>query len=463
LSAYALRRDDSRSTLVFIGVLSALVGALALCANRFHNGDLYLQLASGRFISRHGFVANDPFPTIAQGHPWFNQQWLSELFFYKLAGSVGMTGLTVAYAIVLSLPLFWLLWYCRHKEVLVLAAGTALYFPALLSIIHPRAAGFSLLAFSVLVTILLHATGGERSRRWALLAVPAVFVLWANLHGGLLAGLLLIALVAIGLAIDRRRGIAAVVGVGAVAFAATFATPLGAGLWSYIGSFGNPALKLATTEWGPVFQSPLAMLYVAAAAAFAAWIWTRRPPSAPITPLLVTAGFLLATVYSLRNMIFIAPALFFQIAHAKDRTTSVPLRPVLAAGTAAVLALVVWGTVLGPAKSGAYLKESPVDYALRHPPKEGRIAALGGVSSYLLWRSPHTPVLVNGWLEHFSPAALRANYGVVRGRAWAPDPARWDIGGVITRNRTAVRALERRGFVVKHKAPEGFYLVRAAR
>jgi hypothetical protein len=442
--------------------LSGLVGALALCANRFHNGDLYLQLATGRFISRHGFVWTDPFPTIQQGRPWANQQWLSELFFYKLAGSVGMTGLTIAYALVLALPLFWLLWYCRRKEVLVLAIGTALYFAALLTIIHPRAAGFSLLAFSVLITILLHSTREGRSPRWAVLAVPAVFALWANLHGGLVAGLLLIALVALGLVIDRRRGIAAVVALGALAFAATFATPLGAGLWSYIGSFGNPAIRLATTEWGSAFQSPAALVYIAAGAAFAGWLWRRRPPGSSVTPLLVTVGFLLATVYSLRNMIFVGPALFFQIAHSRERTTAVPLRPVLATGAAALVAGVAWVTVLGPAKSGTYLKQSPADYALRHPPEHGRIAALGGVSSYLLWRSPHTQVLVNGWLEHFTPAALRANYGVVRGRRWAPDPARWDIGAVITRNRAAVKSLERRGFVLEDVAPQGFYLVREA-
>jgi hypothetical protein len=315
----------------------------------------------------------------------------------------------------------------------------------------------------VLVTILLHATREGSSRKWALLGVPAVFALWANLHGGLVAGLLLIGLVAVGLAIDRRRGFAAVVAVGALAFAATFATPLGAGLWSYIASFQNPGVKLATSEWGSAFQSAGALVDLALAAAFAAWLWARRPPGSQVTPLLVTAGFLLASLYSLRNMIFVGPALFFLIAESRDRAGPVPLRPVLAAGTAAVLALVLWGAVLGPAKSGTYLEQSPVDYALRHPPKQGRIAAIGGVSSYLLWRSPRTPVLVNGWLEHFSQAALRANYGVVRGRPWAPDPVRWGIGAVITRNRSAVSALERRGFVVKNHAPEGYYLVRAPR
>jgi hypothetical protein len=86
------------------------------------------------------------------------------------------------------------------------------------------------------------------------------------------------------------------------------------------------------------------------------------------------------------------------------------------------------------------------------------------VSSYLLWRSPHTRVLINGWLEHFTPAALRANYGAVRARPGsAPDAARWHIGAVITRHWSAVEGLRAQGFVVKHVTPEGIYLVREPR
>jgi hypothetical protein len=248
---------------------------------------------------------------------------------------------------------------------------------------------------------------------------------------------------------------------GVLAFAATFATPLGPELWSYISSFRNPALSLGTKEWGPGFETINVMVYVAAAAAFSGWLWTRRSPGSSLTPLLVPAGFLVATVFSTRNMVFIAPALFFQIAHTRDRTGPMSLRPALAVAGAAAVAAVVWLTVLGPAPTARYLKDSPAEFAIHHPPKQGRIASIGGVSSYMLWRAPRTRVMIDGWLEHFSPAALRATYGTVWARPGkAPDTARWDIGAVITRYPPAARALKAQGFVVRRVTPEGLYLVR---
>lgn len=472
MEAATLRWGQARTTVAFTGLLSLLVGILALCANRGHNGDVYLQLATGRFISQHGFVWTDPFPTIAQGRPWANQQWLSELFFYDISRSIGMTGLTLVYAFVLGLALFCVLWYCRGKDLALLLGGALFFFVALLGIVHPRAAGFSLLAFCVLVVLLLRATRERETPKWLLVAVPALFLVWANVHGGLVAGLFLIALVALGLVIDRRRGwgslaprrIALIALVGVLAFAASFGTPLGAELWSYIGSFRNPAISLGTGEWGPGLEVLHVMAYVVAAAAFSGWLWTRRAPGSSLTALLVPAGFLLATVFSARNMVFIAPALFFQIAQTRDRIGPLPLRSALGVGGTAALAGVIWLTQLGPAPTAAYLKAGPAEYALRHPPKQGRIASIGGVSSYMLWRAPHTRVMIDGWLEHFSPAVLRATYGTVRARPGrAPDTARWDIGAVITRSRPAAEALRAQGFVVKRVTPEGLYLVREPR
>ena len=146
----------------------------------------------------------------------------------------------------------------------------ALYLPGVLAIIHPRAAGFTLLLFALLVVLLvvgLRLDPQARARAaapiWMLAAIPLLFALWANLHGGFIAGLLLIGLVTVGLWIDGRRGrssvpgahIAVLAGAGVLAaIAATFATPLGTDIWTYILSFRNPALKLASTEWEPVTQ-----------------------------------------------------------------------------------------------------------------------------------------------------------------------------------------------------------------
>src|SRR5947209_4363042 len=101
-------------------------------------------------------------------------------------------------------------------------------------------------------------------------AIPGLFAVWAKLHGGSVAGLLFAALVAAGLTVARlrrvprtagMRRIVALVVVAAAGLAATLATPLGPAIWSYLLSFRNPALSIATKEWGPVFQSIPATLY----------------------------------------------------------------------------------------------------------------------------------------------------------------------------------------------------------
>ena len=473
-------RLTSRSTWALILALIALVGALALCVDRGYNGDFYMSLLGGRFINGHGFVSHDPFPTVAHGGTWLNQQWLSELAFFRVAGSVGQTGLTILYALLLAAPLALLLWLCRRKGAAMLVAITVIYFPGVLAVIHPRAAGFTVLAFSALVSLIAISWRSGPEGRPSPLAMAgsvagilALFALWANLHAGFIAGLLLIALVTIGLAIDHRRGIPGtasprlVVGLGLIGvFAAvtvSVATPLGGAIWSYILSFQNSAIDHASKEWRSAFSDSLATLYVAIAGAFALWTWLRSPRPRRVTALLVSAGFVAFAVLSLRNLIFVAPALAFQIAwSAPDRAAQALRLPIATAGSAAAAAMLFWATVLGPAQADTYLRSPVVDYALAHPPKNGRIVTYAGVGSYMLWRSPRTAVALNGWLEHFSPQQLSDTYGVLRG--YTPDLVgaveRLQIGAVIAHVPAAVERLEAIGFRPEFSSPGGTYLVR---
>ena len=145
----------SNRTLLLIAALTLLVAGLALCIDRERSGDLYLQLFTGRFISTHGLASEDPFRTIAHGRPWLNQQWLSELGFYTVARSIGITGLTVLYAFLIAAPLAIALACIRRKGMVLMIAAAVLYFPGILAIVHPRAAAFTLLAFSLLVALIL--------------------------------------------------------------------------------------------------------------------------------------------------------------------------------------------------------------------------------------------------------------------------------------------------------------------
>jgi hypothetical protein len=467
-------------TKALIGALTLLVAGLALCADRVHNGDLYLNLLTGRFISAHGLVDHDPFPTIAHGGQWLNGQWLSEVAFFRVFEGVGLTGLSVLYALLLAAPLALLLWCCRHKGALMMAAVSAFYFPGLLAVIHPRAAGFTVLGFSLLVLLLVAAWQLVQRRPgripWTLIAVPVLFAAWANLHGGFVAGLLLIGLVTAGCAVDRLRGrpwvvgskhLAALVLAGAAALlAVTVGTPLGGNIWAYLLSFRNPEISLGSKEWGPALASAPSVIYLLCATAFSLWLWWRGPRPLRLMPLLVGAGFLVFAASSARNIVFIGPAIALQVVCcAPDRPTRGSHRlglPAAVAGSAAIAAIAVWAGLLGPPHQEGHLGSRTVAYALRHPPSSGRIVAYAGVDSYILWRSPRTPVVIDGWLEHFSPAELRGTYGLLRG--WHRDPSRlvrrFQVGAVIAHLPRAIRALRRHGFVARYVGPEDTYLVR---
>ncbi len=473
-----LRATPPRTKLL-IAIGALLVAAIALCLNRALNGDLYLLLFSGRYVAHHGPVGYDPFPTIQHGQSWLNQQWLSEVGFYGAERVVGVQGITVLYAALIGLPLALVLAAIRRKGTLLMIGVAALYLPGMLAIIHPRAAGFTLLLFSVLVLVVIAAwrldspmaAAGTGAPLWSLLAIPLLFALWANLHGGFIAGLLLVGAVAVGLAVDRRRGlpgppapgilVLAGAGIGG-AIAATFATPLGVDIWSYIASFRNPALKLASTEWEPAFRSAPAIAYIVVSATLAAWIWWNAPSPRRAMPALVAAGFLVFAASSMRNLIFVAPALALQIACSVPDRLAPPSRLVVGIASCAVAgALIVYAAALGPPNADR-VGNPAVRYAVDHPPERGRIVAYAGPSSYMLWRDPETPVAIDGWLEHFTAAELEANFGILHGSRPDPTPyvKRLNAGAVVAYIPEAIDRLKAHGFVVRRSGPNGTYLVR---
>jgi len=474
------RPPTGRRPLILVAALTLLIAALVLCVDRGLGGDLYMDLFTGRFVAEHGVVSHDPFPTVAQGQEWLNQQWLSQLLFFWAGWAIGLTGISILYALLLAIPLGLLLWACRRKGPWMLVAIAALYFPGMLAVIHPRAAGFTVMAFSFLVILILAVwrapvrAGGLGARpRLALGVIAALFAVWANLHGGFVAGLLLIALVSAGLAVDRFRGLSGVVATHRVALLvlagvlggaiASLATPLGGQIWEYFQSFSNPAIRFASTEWMPVLQSVPAIGYLSVCAAFATWLWWRSPKPRQIAPLLVALGFIAFAAFSMRNMIFVAPALALQIAWAAPNRPDQGLRaPIALAGSAAVAAVVAWAAVLGPAEAQPQLRAPAVEYAVDHPPEAGRIATYAGTASYMLWREPDTPVAIDGRLEHYSEGQLHDNYAIVRGlQADLTIPLEaLDVTAAIVHVPRAIELLEAHGFVVVLAAPDGTYLVR---
>lgn len=152
--------------------------------------DLWWHLAGGREILDQGTLwLRDTWSFTAAGERWRNHEWLSDLLFYGWQRAFGLESLVYWKWLVL------LACYVGLQALLVRIGGN-----------HPAALLLALLAlalaapfidlrphlYSLLCTVVLLHLGLSRAPFWQL---ALLFLLWVNLHGGFIFGLLVLPLV----------------------------------------------------------------------------------------------------------------------------------------------------------------------------------------------------------------------------------------------------------------------------
>ncbi len=452
---------------VAIGV-ALTTAAIALWGNRELSSDLYFLLAGGRYVVEHGFPYHEVFSTINAGGDWYFAQWLTGVIFYALHQVAGIAGIEAAYALVLGASLVPLVIGCRDRRLSEVAVAWLLLLPTLIAVLDPRAAGFSLLAFALTVVLVT----GER-RTWRLWLLPPLFLVWANLHAAWAAGLLLVALAAVGGAIDARRlpvggsrlTTRRFVALG-LAAPAVLATPLGHTVFAYMGILATDRiLPVISFEWQPTLWHPALVAYVALVLAFGSWLWWNQPRPRPVEPLIVLVGFCLLALTSARQLVWLGPVAFYVLRQAGRQgsivVSGIATRTLTIASS---LAIVAWFALDAPRPAEAQVLTPLGDYAALHPPSSGRIVGTTGMGSYLLWRAPALPIAIDGRLENYPAETIDQAYAILRGeRAGIALLDAWDVGGVITSDANAVRPLEAQGFRLARASDGGFYLVRRDR
>jgi hypothetical protein len=285
------------------------------------DGDTGLHIRTGEWILAHGRVPRqDIFSFTRPDQTWYAWEWLSDVLMGWLHQVGGMQAVLLA-AIALICLTFALV-YClvRRKCGSALVAFVLTGIAAAGSSIHwlARPHLFTMVFLVIFYSIL------EDGRMRLLFILPVASVIWTNLHGGFLAGILLICAYAGGELIaalaarrseDRhaatgrswRYGLAAL-----GCFAASFINPYGWHLHAHLIRFlTNPAYFQNIAEFASIsFRHPLApffelMLLLGAATAF--WsIMQRR-----FIPFLLLAGYTHLALLSIRNiplfMIIAAP------------------------------------------------------------------------------------------------------------------------------------------------------------
>jgi hypothetical protein len=239
----------------------AVAAGSALCASVAAVGaDARWLAALGGVIARAGRIPSSIPYAAAPSHDWVNVPVLGELVFHALEAVGGERSLIGAQALAVAATLTLVLRDMRAARASDPACALVLIaipLAAASSLFVVRAQMFSLPLFALLV-VLLRAEARSPSRRvW--LVVPLV-ALWSNLHGAVLAGLLVFTVYVL---VERRGAIAVLV----AAWAALFLTPAlaqtGDYYWTVLHS--EPAAS-GFGLWAPLsWHNPLDVLFVAVA------------------------------------------------------------------------------------------------------------------------------------------------------------------------------------------------------
>jgi hypothetical protein len=151
--------------------------------------DLWGHIRFGLDILRSGAVAQHDIYSYRTGsQPWINHEWLSEVIFARLYDVAGPAGL-IAFKLVVSASIVGLCyWHLRRCDLSPVRSALLLILisvPFRMGLGTVRPQFFTYLATLVLLLLLQTATTERNRRLWAL---PLLFALWVNLHGGVLAG-----------------------------------------------------------------------------------------------------------------------------------------------------------------------------------------------------------------------------------------------------------------------------------
>ncbi len=176
--------------------------AVAVCAGIFYfayvtaDPDLWGHIRFGEDTWLAGTLHNtDPYSFTASGMPWINHEWLTELFFYGVYRAAGDGGLLVAKLIIGLAVIGFIGATCRfrlqHPVVFtaVILPGVIAMAPGFM--IRPQL--FSYLLFSIYL-FCIHLYFHRKHTR-LLYCLPVLMMVWVNLHGGFLIGLVLLGII----------------------------------------------------------------------------------------------------------------------------------------------------------------------------------------------------------------------------------------------------------------------------
>ena len=240
-SYFLPRLQDILFVAVFIAVM--LLGPRMLNMD----GDLPRHILTGKFIIETKTVpTTEPFAYPYQGRPYVSHEWLTDIIFYLIYQSTGLTGLVFLSALLLATTFFLLYAYLSHQAKLRLPTLFLVLWGAAVTSLNwiTRPHLVSMLFLIVWLIWLDKLTRKESIKLWYF---PLLMVLWSNMHGEFIAGILAILAYLAGWIWDyifdkdpnnKSVGISLAIATG-LSFLACLINPAGLGPWKTLLGFVN--------------------------------------------------------------------------------------------------------------------------------------------------------------------------------------------------------------------------------
>lgn len=290
------------------------IGLFVLALRPPLDPDMWWHLKTGSYIWQNGIPFHDPsFSFTAANHVWITHEWLTELLMIAVYQLGGLGGLSLVFAAVVAVA-FFLLFGASDGRPYVAGVATLWGMAAALPFFGTRPQMINILGGAVVIYIVEQVIHGRLHHRW-IWSLPVLILVWVNMHGGFLLGLVIMGVYVAGGLLHRLLGsdtydrlqpaewkylaTATAVGVGT-----SLINPFGVEMltYAYETTLSSEAMQTFIVEWhSPDFQKPIFWLF--GSMLLGSWItmvFSKRPVT--FTDLLFLVGTSYAALTSKRNI-----------------------------------------------------------------------------------------------------------------------------------------------------------------
>jgi len=375
--------------------------------------DLWGHLLFGREILANAAVPRvDGHAYTTMGQPWIDHEWLSQVVLAAIYGWSGSAGLLLLKLGIGALTLVLVVGSVRTRTQDAGIWGlVGLFTTAILArgfAFRPQI--FTYLGAAMVLALLDYWQRGHRSVAWFL---PLVFVLWVNLHGGVMLGLGMVAIFAAGQTLTDVAAARRAWGVWLACGAATAVNPYGPELLGYI--WTELSRPHPITEWqAAVLTDPGQFAFFLMLALFVATLpFARQLRSQGWQVALAACAAVLALRYQRHTPVFAICAAAPLAAQLEEGRTWLLQRRSIVLGpvsrwliTAALVSVIVVQTTLVVTRlrrDGLHIVYAPEDYpvtavrAMQQIGSRANLAVPLEWGEYVLWfLAPHVKVSLDG-------------------------------------------------------------------